>query len=170
MSKDNSLSETMLNCIKVLEMVSVLHQRGYERLRIEPGMAPSGMYWRCGITHAGNMDPENGALSLSGFNDENVPYTSAMRNRFFDWDDAPGLDAAQLAARFIEEHPGLCVLCRGKDPDYVAWYGLMLSLARKGGLPSAYDDEWGLDDELPRWLSTMGESDGELPMPPLGDL
>ena len=65
MTADEPLSETIINCIKVLEIVAALHRRGYERLRIEPGMSPSGMSWRCGITLAGNMDPENGALCIN---------------------------------------------------------------------------------------------------------
>ena len=169
MNADEPLSETLLNCIKVLEMVAVLHQRGYQRLRIEPGMSPSGMYWRCGITHAGNMDPENGAICANGCGDEIVHYTSANENRFFGWDDAPVLDLEQLADRILEQHREICELGRGDDPEYVAWYELMLMLARKGGLPYAYDDYGDYDDKPPEWVPTMGESNGNLPLPPLGD-
>ena len=169
MTADEPLSETMLTCIKVLEMVAALHQRGYERLRIEPGMSPSGMSWRCGITHAGNMDPDNGALCANSGGPEMAFYTSAAGDAFFDWDDAPGLDTEELADRFLLEYPEICKLGQGEDPEYVAWYELMLSLARKGGLPYAYDDYGDYDDEpSPSWIPTMGDTDTKLPLPPLG--
>lgn len=167
MTTDAPLSKTLLHCIQVLEMVHVLHGRGYERLRIEPGMSPSGMHWRCGITHAGNMDPENGALCAGGCGNQIVLYTSGMRDRFFDWDDGPDLSLDQMANRFLEQHHEICGPGLGDDPEYVAWYALMLSLARKGELPFAYDDDGDSDDEPPGWLPTMGESNGQLPWPPL---
>ncbi len=169
MTADEPLSETILNCIKVLEMVAVLHRRGYERLRIEPGMAPSGMYWRCGVTHAGNMDPANGALCVTSGGPEMALYTSGMEGRIFDWDDAPSLDTEQLADRFLLEFPEICKLGQGEDPEYVAWYELMLSFVRTGGLPYAYDDYGDYDDEPPGFVPTMGESNGKLPLPPVGD-
>lgn len=167
MTKNELLSETILNCIKVLEIVAALHRRGYKHLRIEPGMAPSGMHWRCGVTHAGNMDPENGALCINSGGPEMAFYTSASGDAFFGWDDAPGLDTEQLADRFLVEHCDLCEMSLGEDPDYVAWYNLMLSLARNGGLPYAYDDYGDYDDEPPGFIPTMGESNGKLPLPPL---
>jgi hypothetical protein len=85
MTTHEPLTDTIRNCIRVLEMVAILHHRGYERLRIEPGMAPSGMYWRCGSTHAGNMDPGNGILCLKNRDHEEITYTSGMEWRLFDW-------------------------------------------------------------------------------------
>ena len=169
MTADEPLSETILNCIKVLEMVAALHRRGYERLRIEPGMSPSGMSWRCGITRAENMDPENGALCVNSGGPEMAFYTSAAGDEFFDWDDASSLDTEQLADRFLLEFPEICSLGQGEDPEYVAWYELMLSFARTGGLPYAYDDYGDYDDEPPGFVPTMGERNGKLPLPPVGD-
>lgn len=36
-------------------MVHELHKRGYPKLRICPGMAPSGCAWRCSISHVANI-------------------------------------------------------------------------------------------------------------------
>ena len=36
--------------LKLLEAVRVLHERGYELIRIFPYDAPSGCYWRCTIS------------------------------------------------------------------------------------------------------------------------
>lgn len=41
--------------IRILQGVQVLHQRGYHRLRILPGVSPSGMYWRVAITVSDNL-------------------------------------------------------------------------------------------------------------------
>ena len=38
---------------KVLRMVSELHLRGYQRLRIAPGMSPSG--WNLNILETSNL-------------------------------------------------------------------------------------------------------------------
>jgi hypothetical protein len=38
-----------------LQGIQVLHQRGYHRLRILPGMSASGMYWRVAITSPDNL-------------------------------------------------------------------------------------------------------------------
>jgi hypothetical protein len=167
MTADEPLSETILNCIKVLEMVAILHQRGYELMRIEPGMSPSGMSWRCGITHAENMDPDNGILSVNSGDQEMALYTSAAGDEHFGWPDAPGLDTEHLADRFLLTYPEICKLGQGKDPEYVTWYELMLSFAGTGELPYAYDDYGDYDDEPPGFIPTMGESNGKLPIPPL---
>jgi hypothetical protein len=45
----------------------------------------------------------------------------------------------------------------------------MLSFARTGGLPYAYDDYGEYDDEPPGWFPAMGGSNGKLPLPPLSD-
>jgi O-acetyl-ADP-ribose deacetylase (regulator of RNase III) len=44
--------------IRILQGVQVLHQRGYHRLRIMPGISPSGLYWRIAITSFDNVAPD----------------------------------------------------------------------------------------------------------------
>ena len=40
---------------RVLRLVRDLHEQGYQLLRISPGMAPSGCYWRCAVTPKSNI-------------------------------------------------------------------------------------------------------------------
>ena len=47
---------------RVLLMVHELHKLSYQRLRIAPGMSPSGMHWRCSVTHVGNIKRTHGAM------------------------------------------------------------------------------------------------------------
>jgi hypothetical protein len=50
---------------RVLSMVAELHKLGYQRLRIAPGMSPSGAYWRCLITPVTNILTSHGAQAGS---------------------------------------------------------------------------------------------------------
>jgi hypothetical protein len=63
-------------------MVEELHRRGRQRLRITPSIAPSGLYWRLCVHAEGCDDADR--------------WTSGTP------DD--GLDAAELADRFVAEH------------------------------------------------------------------
>ena len=141
------------------EVIDVLHRRGYERLRIVPGMSPSGMHWRCSVTRAGNITPEHGAMPID-FYRQSAHYTSASQNDYFDWEDAKDDGAEQLADKFLERHPEICEKGRGADPEYAAWFGTMVELARTGAFPIPYDD---FDDEPnPERLPTTGEIENGL--------
>ena len=48
--------------LKFLEAVRVLHERGYELIRIFPYDAPSGCYWRCTISAKKNFDKKYGLI------------------------------------------------------------------------------------------------------------
>jgi len=162
---DNSEETVHRNAGKVLLMVSELHQMGYERLRISPGMSPSGQHWRCVITHVDNFDPDHGALVLDGVNDL-LTYSSAVGDQFFGWDDAAGDNPNSLARKFIERFPVIARLGRGDDEQYVQWYDEVVNLVKKGDLPCAYSD-WSEDPE-DAILPTMGGI-RKLSMPPDGE-
>src|ERR1700754_1442511 len=46
--------------IRILQGVQVLHRLGYHRVRALPGMSPSGVYWRVGVTTADNLIADGG--------------------------------------------------------------------------------------------------------------
>lgn len=140
----------MTYALRVLLMVHELHKRGHQRLRILPGMAPSGLYWRCSIWP---LEPHAGA--------EAARYTSGMKNRYFGWDDAENDGAPQLADKFAARFPGLVAQGAGPDWRYAGWYVAMLGFAERGHFPVAYDDWYG--EAPPYWAK-----DGErlLPFPP----
>jgi hypothetical protein len=147
---------------RVLLMVHELHKLGYQRLRIVPGMSPSGMHWRCSVTHTGNILAAHGAMMrIEG---EAAHYTSGQGNAFFDWEDARRDTARQLAGKFLERFAELAAKGRGLDWSYAGWYVQMLGFAERGALPVAYAD-W--DEEPDRdCLPTIGNPDEALPMPP----
>lgn len=157
----------LLECRKVLLMVAELHTRGYQRLRISPGMAPSGSYWRCVVTPASNVSADHGAL-LVDWNGLAAHYTSGHESHYFDLGDGAQLTPSQLADRFTERYPYLVEAGSGRDGLYAEWYQEMLSLTYPELLPVAYAD-WGWD--LPEdGLGTIGDGDGVvIPMPPAGE-
>src|SRR4051812_34848560 len=126
---------TLRRAHRVLRMVGELHKLGYQRLRISPGMSPSGMHWRCVVTARGNTLTSNGTRM---FRDEDrccARYTSASGNEYFGWTDARDATARQLADVFIERFPELAAAGRGDDWPYAGWYVKVLGHADNGHLP-----------------------------------
>jgi hypothetical protein len=149
---------------KVLRMVAELHVRGYQRLRIAPGMAPSGCYWRCAVTPATNISPRHGAWMMS-WGALAAHYTSGQERRYFGWEDAAHVTPSRLADLFIERVPEIAEAGRGSDWLYAGWYVEMLHLTYPGNLPIAYAD-WELPVDC---LPTVGErADVRIPLPPPG--
>lgn len=162
MESQRNPNPTIRRCQRLLRMVHELHKLGYQRLRIAPCMAPSGMYWRCSITHAANTLPNHGARMRNGTDLEVVHYSSSQSNQYFGWDDAQQDTARQLAAKFIERFPKLAQKGDGIDWPYAGWYVQMMGFSERGSLPIAFAD-YELSAR-PGCLPTTKE-DG-LPMPP----
>ena len=123
----------------VLLLVGELHRRGYEKLRIYAGLSPAGGYWRCSITHAGNISHLNGA-EIADFNADSTFYTTEQEDAYFGWKDVVHDSVAQLADKFIERFPEICAKGKGADPAYAAWYRHMLNATEPNGFPIAYGD------------------------------
>lgn len=147
---------------RVLLMVHELHKRGYQRLRIVPGMAPSGCYWRCGITPITNILVTHGAMPRDY--DACIHYSTSMDNEYFGWTDARQDTARELATKFIERFPEVVKAGAGSDWTYAGWYVEMLGFAERGRFPVAYADWYG---EAPPYLASDDER--ELPFPPPGE-
>ncbi len=162
---ENPEDETHRNASAVLNMVAELHNMGYQRLRIAPGMSPSGTYWRCGVTHVENITSEHGARAMDESSDT-ASYSSGAGHRYFGWEDAQDDDPQDLARKFVERFPVIARLGRGDDEDYALWFEGVVQLASKGELPYAYSD-WS-DDTEEGILPTVGGT-GQLAMPPGGE-
>lgn len=164
-------SETVTaNCRTVLRVVAELHLRGYQRLRIAPGMAPSGAYWRCTITPASNILVVHGAM-IADLQGPQVSYTSGMGNRYFDWADAAGRTPSRLANLFLERFANVAALGRGRDWLYAGWFVEMLSLTHPDCVPVAYAEylEHGPESKWMPARSASGGREVALPMPPPGE-
>src|SRR4051812_21281666 len=88
-------STQMHNCRRVLRMISELHVRGYQRLRMVPHLYALGT-WRCGITWAANTRPDHGAIACDGTFEATPQYTSASGREVFAWADATHLTPSRL--------------------------------------------------------------------------
>jgi hypothetical protein len=148
-------------------MVGSLHARGYQRLRICPGMSASGMHWRCSITPVTNISSDNGAMLLD-WNTLSAHYTTGQGLKFFGWEDAERLTPEQLAELFIERFPDVSTAGFGTDWTYAGWYLEMLRLTDPDLFPIAYSDYF--DDELDGLPCTGGARAQDLlvPFPPPG--
>jgi hypothetical protein len=125
-------------------MVGILHARGYQRLRICPGLSASGAYWRCSVTPVTNVLKENGAKFLD-WDTLSAHYTTSQRLKFFGWDDADSLTPDQMADRFIERFPDISAAGHGADWAYAGWYQDMLRLTQPDAFPIAYSDYFDSD-------------------------
>ncbi len=166
MSAEPTTSASHNPSLRVLQSVHELHKLGYQRVRIVPGMAPSGMHWRCSITHVGNILDTHGAMFMNQSVDA-AHYSSSQETEYFGWTDAASDTAAELADKLIHRFSWIARNGHGRDWLYAGWYVEMLGLAEKGAFPIAYAD-WYEDPE-PGWLPTSGVQQTRLPMPPGGE-
>lgn len=152
--------------LRVLRLVHELHKRGYQLLRIAPGMSPSGCHWRCSVSPRSNMLKTHGA-KLKDWDRLAAHYTSGQDNEYFGWQDAKHDNVQQLAEKFTERFPEIVDASNADDWEYAGWYVRMLGYAENGYFPIGYADWYGEEPD-PRFLPLLGiESD--LPMPPPGD-
>jgi hypothetical protein len=166
--EDKAASANRRRALRVLAMVGELHKRGYQRLRIAPGMSPSGLHWRCNVAPASNIQVRHGAL-LADWDGLVAHYSSADDNKYFGWQDARTAPARKLASLFVERFPKIALEATGEDWLYAGWYVQMLGVAEKGNVPIAYAD-WELPDDglLPTVGAGAAVDQVMLPMPPPG--
>lgn len=155
-SPDRQHEPWLSRAIRVLLMVHELHKVGYQRLRIAPGLSPSGMHWRCSIISASDVNESGWQPTTYVWGTPDNPmseafYTSGQEARYFGWDDAEGDNARTLAAKFIHRFGDLSLKGVGLDYPYSGWFTWMLGNAEAGRLPIFYSDEGSehKGDELP---------------------
>jgi hypothetical protein len=167
--KDGELPEGQQPTLRVFLMLEELHRRGYEQLRLVPGMSGTGLAYRSSITPAVNVCVAHGALAVD--HSLVAAHTSANGKALFGWDDAAESSIAELARMFIRRCPKMARLGRAPDPSYVRWFREALAFARRGAFPVAYDSESCgriIRSENRCYLPTIGDGIGRLPMPPPG--
>jgi hypothetical protein len=149
----------------ILRMVSELHARGYQKIRIAPSMAPSGLYWRCAITSSSCISSRHGAIIANCYG-LIARYSSSSGRKYFDWDDATRYNPSRLAELFIKRFPEIANSGKGSDWAYAGWYLEMLYLTDPDCLPIA-----SADYPLPKnYIRVVGERDDVMiPLPPVGD-
>ena len=135
---------------RVIAMVHELHKAGYQRIRILPTMAPTGLHWRCTVTSADNLGPD-GLSVRAGADGLIARYTSGNGNHYFDWPGADRMNARQLAARFLTAFPVIAERGAGRDWAYAGWLTDVLGRAEHGDF-LVFAADYPLDEEdLREW-------------------
>lgn len=120
---------------RILEGVAVVHERGYHRVRILPGMSPSGAAWRVEMA-IGDIRPDAPA---------GVGYSSADGSAFMGAEVTPTTPAADVAEIILAALP--LAVPSADDPAYVSWYaGLLAAVRETGDLPIAYAEYFDVSE------------------------
>jgi hypothetical protein len=157
-------NEVQANCRRLMQMVGHLHRIGYQRLRLNPGIAPSGFFWRC---HVRPVNTEGVYLVRIEELDleAEASYSSSEKTEFFGWPDAANDTPEQLAAKFVERFPIRAALGFGADEEYAAWYADMMEKTAPAGLIFDYADY----DLPPDRVSVINVKEGTfISKPPTG--
>lgn len=116
----------------VFECLGILHERGYELLRLSSGHSPSGMSLRYEIAPATYFRPDGMRLKSERYGTA-LMTSSSGKLPPFGWPDAVDLDPQKLADLFLERCPQLAEAGLGHDRAYAAWYWEMLAATRPNG-------------------------------------
>ena len=127
-------------CLKILEVVDVLHKRGYELIRIFPYMAPSGCYWRCTISTKDHFDKQYGLRPLDAPDDEMIYYSTGAMYEYLEGINGKRATVEEIADEVLKRYPKIAEKGKGSDSDYMTWYEKLISLMREGKLPVAMTD------------------------------
>ncbi|SLJ75668.1 appr-1-p processing domain-containing protein [Mycobacteroides abscessus subsp. abscessus] len=124
--------------IRVLQGVRVLHQRGYHRVRILPGVSPSGMYWRVAITLSDNLIDDVDHPDVIDW-EAALRYSTGGLTEFAGGEvtvTTPPERVADLILSALRD-----VTPTNDDPAYIAWFDeLIRTVERSNALPVAYAD------------------------------
>lgn len=124
--------------IRILQGVHVLHQRGYHRLRILPGVSSSGMYWRVAITSADNLIGHVDYPHVVNL-DAVLQYSTGGLTEFAGGEVTVTTRPELVAELILNELPGTAPA--DDDPAYVSWFADLMRLVEQSMAPPvAYAD------------------------------
>ncbi len=117
--------------LRILQGVQALHMRGYHRIRLTPGLSPSGAYWRVSIEHADGSGNEAGQ--------NRIGYSSSAGSDFLGRTVDLSATADTVAEVILGALP--TATARADDTDYADWFaGLLARVEELIQLPIAYAD------------------------------
>lgn len=129
---------TLWTPIRILQGVYVLHQRGYHRLRVLPGVSPSGMYWRVAIALSDKLIDDE-VLSDHFGRDIALHYTTGSLTEFAGQEVMVTTTPDKVADLILNALRNITPT--HDDPAYTTWFAeLLRSVERTKALPVAYAD------------------------------
>jgi O-acetyl-ADP-ribose deacetylase (regulator of RNase III) len=124
--------------LRILQGVRALHRRGYQWIRIRPGMSPSGMHWRVSIMALDKLSHVQGDQSVSDW-DRGILYSSGSGTDFAGSGVTVTTSPDQVADIILAAMPALRAI--HSDAEYARWYDELVSLVeRHDTVPIAYAD------------------------------
>lgn len=121
--------------LRILQGVQLLHRRGYHRLRILPGLSPSGMYWRVAIANVDNLS--NNAPVVDP--DSALQYTTGQFTEFAGGEVTVTSTPESVAELILNALPE--IVPSQDDPAYASWFAELVRLCERSmSVPVAYAD------------------------------
>ena len=139
---------------RIIEMVAVLLDMGYQKLRFFPYVGKYGE-WRFIITVGDSPKCENTRITIC--------QASMHDNIGLGWGDAPWDDPQRLAFKFLLTFPRIAELARGYDFAYASWYRDALSKTPSGESFALWWDGEALADH---GFTESSTRDPKIPFPP----
>lgn len=141
------LLETHISAYEIIMLVHELHQRGYEQLRLLPGMSASGCYWRWSIYPKILMWDND----IMEHHNDYIPFKCMDGSTDFEY---PRADMPKVSVEdFIRGNENFIELSKAKDEEYVRWFSQIVEHAARKDFPIAYS-EWFQAEE---WKFLSGE-------------
>ena len=138
---------------KLMLAVSILHDRGWQKLRLEAGLSPSGGHWRYALAAQGSQ--------VSG------THGSLTNQKSFSWGDTDESTPEQLADVIAEKFPDLLAAAHGSDADYAAWLKMIIEESQPDGLFIELWDSYDGPCDHVRLINC--DSKKKYPQPPAGE-
>jgi hypothetical protein len=112
--------------LRVLQGLRELYRRGYQQLRLQPGMSPSGAHWRISITTAENLRPGDPTPFDTPRDGTRVLHYSTADRAMVDGREVTAGTTPTEAAAIILDHVG------NPDPEpvhprYTAWFASLIA-------------------------------------------
>ena len=139
---------------RVMEMVAVLLEMGYQKLRFLPFIGPAGA-WRFMIAVE---DPWKRRSS-----EKTVYQSPGWGNQGLGWGDEPWDDPQRLATKFLLKFPRIAELGHGYDFEYASWYREAL---RKTPPGKSFALSWDGEEPTGQVLIENPGGNQEIPFPP----
>ena len=105
--------------LRLLQGVRVLHERGYEGVRVFPGLSPSNVFWRLGITLSKYFEPRKDDYGPK-HDAPLLTYGNAAGSQFGRYRVISNTPPEAVATMLLDQMPELAT--RHSDPEYVVWY------------------------------------------------
>ncbi|GAC57141.1 hypothetical protein GOHSU_16_00990 [Gordonia hirsuta DSM 44140 = NBRC 16056] len=127
---------TNTELLNLLEAVCVLHERGFEGVRVLPHFGGPG-YWRLVIAPGEGIDDQ---AAFPRWDPEvGLAYSVAGQHEFADGEFGPDTTPEELADMIIAVRPEFAIEAR--DPSYTGWLrDLVTACRRTESVPIAFDE------------------------------